>query len=99
MARLIITFGLVISTLCLMTGYIYLRAQPRALRRQELIMTEDIIGKEAPELVGGTWVNAAGHKLSDLRGKVVLLEFWTFGCWNCRNTIPYIIDWYKKYDG
>lgn len=28
---------------------------------------------------------------------MVLVEFWTFGCWNCRNVEPYIKQWHKKY--
>ncbi len=40
---------------------------------------------EAPELHDDVWINSEPLKLSDLRGKVVLLEMWTFGCYNCRN--------------
>ncbi|MBI3765567.1 MAG: redoxin domain-containing protein [Ignavibacteriales bacterium] len=58
-----------------------------------------MIGKKAPELYEGDWINSSGHKLSDFRGKVVLVEFWTYGCYNCRNTIPAINDWQKKYEG
>jgi thiol-disulfide isomerase/thioredoxin len=56
-----------------------------------------LVGTRAPDLSEGKWVNSPPLKLSDLRGKVVLLEFWTFGCYNCRNTIPYLKDWYEKY--
>jgi len=58
-----------------------------------------LVGKRAPELSEGKWINSPPLKLSDLRGKVVLLEFWTFGCYNCRNTIPYLKDWYENYGG
>ncbi len=57
------------------------------------------IGKRAPELSEGEWVNSVPQKLSSLKGKVVLLEFWTYGCYNCRNTIPAINNWQKKYAG
>jgi thiol-disulfide isomerase/thioredoxin len=33
----------------------------------------------------------------EFKGKVVLVEFWTFGCFNCRNVEPYIKTWYQKY--
>jgi thiol-disulfide isomerase/thioredoxin len=47
----------------------------------------------APELTDNTWLNAAKPiRLKDFRGKVVLLHFWTFGCYNCRNTLPFIKD-------
>ena len=44
----------------------------------------------APELATGDWINSEPLKLKDLRGRVVLVEFWTFGCYNCRNTLPYV---------
>src|ERR1043166_875273 len=44
----------------------------------------------APELTAGEWINSTELKLDDLRGHVVLIEFWTFGCYNCRNTLPYV---------
>ena len=36
-------------------------------------------GRPAPELASSTWINSDPLKLEDLRGKVVLLEFWTYG--------------------
>jgi thiol-disulfide isomerase/thioredoxin len=57
------------------------------------------IGREAPELAGGEWINSPPLSLKALRGKVLLLEFWTFGCYNCLNTIPYVKGWHKKYSG
>lgn len=38
-----------------------------------------LIGESAPELANTVWVNSAPLKLGDLRGKVILLEFWTYG--------------------
>ena len=35
--------------------------------------------------------------LEKLRGRVVLVEFWTFGCYNCRNTLPSVKDWDTRY--
>ena len=51
----------------------------------------------APELSAGDWINSEPLKLQELRGRVVLIEFWTFGCINCRNTLPFIKDWDKRY--
>lgn len=50
-----------------------------------------------PELAAGDWINSAPLKLKDLRGRVVLIEFWTFGCINCRNTLPFIKGWHDRY--
>jgi thiol-disulfide isomerase/thioredoxin len=51
----------------------------------------------APELVAGDWINSEPLKLKDLRGRVVLIEFWTFGCYNCRNTVPFVKAWNDRY--
>jgi thiol-disulfide isomerase/thioredoxin len=51
----------------------------------------------APELATGDWINSEQLKLKDLRGRVVLIEFWTFGCYNCRNTLPFIKRWDDRY--
>ncbi|MBI3579135.1 MAG: redoxin domain-containing protein [Ignavibacteriales bacterium] len=58
---------------------------------------EKWIGKPAPELSQGEWINSKPLALSELRGQVVLIEFWAFGCYNCRNTIPHINQWQKQY--
>jgi thiol-disulfide isomerase/thioredoxin len=55
--------------------------------------------KKAPEFTGITgYINTlAPVKLADLRGKVVLVHFWTYTCINCIHTIPYLNEWYQKY--
>ncbi|HEX5836254.1 MAG TPA: redoxin domain-containing protein [Anaerolineales bacterium] len=52
----------------------------------------------APELANEIWLNTEGPlRLADLRGKVVLLEMWTFGCYNCQNVMPSLKEWHSKY--
>jgi thiol-disulfide isomerase/thioredoxin len=51
----------------------------------------------APELAAGEWINSAPLKLNELQGQVVLIEFWTFGCINCRNTLPFVQSWADRY--
>jgi thiol-disulfide isomerase/thioredoxin len=52
----------------------------------------------APELTNETWLNVdAPLRLADLRGKVVLLEMWTFGCYNCQNVMPSLKEWHNRY--
>lgn len=53
----------------------------------------------APDFANDTWINSQPLRLADLRGKVILVEFWTFGCINCQRVEPYLNDWYKKYKG
>ena len=55
------------------------------------------VGTPAPEITGQAWLNAEPQQLRALQGKVVLVEFWTYGCYNCQNVEPYIKAWYKKY--
>ena len=51
----------------------------------------------APELSTGEWINSEPLRVRDLRGRVVLIDFWTFGCFNCRNTIPFVKSWHDRY--
>ncbi len=51
----------------------------------------------APEINSPTWLNSEPLRLTELRGKVVLVEFWTYGCSNCRNVEPYIKQWHERY--
>lgn len=54
--------------------------------------------KKAPEFQGITYyINLNETKLSDLKGKVVLVDFWTYSCINCIRTLPYLVDWNQKY--
>lgn len=53
----------------------------------------------APEFTGITkWLNTPTPiSLSSLRGKVVLIDFWTYTCINCIRTLPYVTSWYDSY--
>jgi thiol-disulfide isomerase/thioredoxin len=54
--------------------------------------------KLAPELTNvNGYINSEPITLADLRGKVVLVDFWTYSCINCIRTIPYLNAWYEKY--
>ena len=53
---------------------------------------------ELPSLGGATaWLNAPPLSAADLRGKVVLIDFWTYTCINWLRTLPYVRAWAKKY--
>jgi len=52
----------------------------------------------APEFTGiDNWLNSKPLTLAALRGKVVLVDFWTYSCINCIRTLPYVEGWYQKY--
>src|SRR5262249_4682587 len=52
----------------------------------------------APEFTGiKDWINAKPLTMAELRGKVVLVDFWTYSCINCVRTLPYITKWDAKY--
>jgi thiol-disulfide isomerase/thioredoxin len=55
----------------------------------------------APNFKGITqWLNTAGGKpltIASLRGKVVLVDFWTYSCINCQRTLPHVEAWYSTY--
>ena len=51
----------------------------------------------APAFAEGSWINSEPLTLEKLRGRVVLVEFWTFACYNCRNTLPAVKKWDKQY--
>jgi cytochrome c biogenesis protein CcdA/thiol-disulfide isomerase/thioredoxin len=55
---------------------------------------------KAPEFAGITaWLNSPPLTMKQLRGKVVLVDFWTYSCINCIRTLPYLTDWDRKYRG
>jgi thiol-disulfide isomerase/thioredoxin len=55
--------------------------------------------RKAPEFaqISGYLNTGPNIKLTDLKGKVVLVDFWTYTCINCIRTIPYLNDWNQKY--
>ncbi|WNG17203.1 thioredoxin family protein [Cystobacter fuscus] len=46
---------------------------------------------------GGEWINSPPLSMSQLRGKVVLVEFWTYSCINCLRVAPYVSQWHARY--
>ncbi len=54
---------------------------------------------KAPEFRGlSNWINSDPiRSMNDLKGKVVLVDFWTFGCVNCIHTLPYVKEWHNRY--
>lgn len=58
------------------------------------------VGSAAPEFQGiANWINTEPLTMEQLRGKVVLIDFWTYTCVNCIRTMPYLKEWHEKYAG
>jgi len=78
------------------------KKQVFAARRQSLAsrlvkVPLDDYGK-APDVSGiAAWINTPPLSLRALRGKVVLVDFWTYSCINCLRTLPYLKQWDERY--
>jgi thiol-disulfide isomerase/thioredoxin len=61
-------------------------------------VTLPVLKESAPDVVPAGWINTPGLTPADLKGKVVLYEFWTFGCYNCKNVLPHVKAWHARYE-
>jgi cytochrome c biogenesis protein CcdA/thiol-disulfide isomerase/thioredoxin len=69
--------------------------EPRKTKEQDNLLNQKI---EAPEIIpGGVWFNSEPLTIKELKGKVVLIDFWTYTCINCQRTFPYLKEWHAKY--
>ncbi|MFH0297170.1 thioredoxin family protein [Bradyrhizobium sp. 31Argb] len=71
---------------------------PHIARAQEPALRVAATQQNAPNFVGiSKWFNSQPLNIADLRGKVVLVDFWTYGCVNCVNTLPHVVALDAKY--
>ncbi|HDG1690277.1 TPA: cytochrome c biogenesis protein DipZ [Kluyvera georgiana] len=62
------------------------------------VKLQPVADSALPQLTGGTgWINSAPLSRETLKGKVVLVDFWTFDCINCQHTLPHVREWAEKY--
>jgi cytochrome c biogenesis protein CcdA/thiol-disulfide isomerase/thioredoxin len=54
-------------------------------------------GTAPPLHPDGVWINTKPFTLDQQRGKVVLIDFWTYSCINCLRTLPHLESWYARY--
>lgn len=67
-------------------------------KKPDLNSVLNVSSTPAPTLKGLTnWINSPPLTLSKLKGKVVLVDFWTYSCINCIRSIPYVQKWYTTY--
>ncbi|MCA6112463.1 thioredoxin family protein [Bradyrhizobium cenepequi] len=71
---------------------------PHIARAQEPAFKIAAAQQTAPNLVGiNKWFNSQPLDITDLRGKVILVNFWTYGCVNCVNTLSHVVALDAKY--
>jgi cytochrome c biogenesis protein CcdA/thiol-disulfide isomerase/thioredoxin len=64
----------------------------------ERLGMDDESAERAPSFAGATgWLNSRPLTRADLRGKVVLVDFWTYSCVNCLRSLPYVRAWNDRY--
>jgi thiol-disulfide isomerase/thioredoxin len=77
------------------------QTHPTSLAKCNANATDLVNCGPAPNFTGITaWLNTAGDRplsLPGLRGKVVLVDFWTYSCINCQRTLPHVEAWYREY--
>lgn len=61
------------------------------------VAADGAVGIKAPDITNSTWLNSEPLRFADPKGKVILVEFWTLGCYNCRNVEPYVKQWHQQY--
>jgi thiol-disulfide isomerase/thioredoxin len=72
--------------------------QPKATRTANEAALPLPIEGTLPPLDGAVeWLNSPPLTAAGLRGKVVVIDFWTYSCVNCLRTLPYVRAWYEKY--
>ncbi len=55
-------------------------------------------GTALPDFQGiSQWLNSAPTSIANLKGNVVLVQFWTFACINCQRTLPSVVRWHQQY--
>ncbi len=71
------------------------------LNKTQFLQIDKSQFQKAPEFAGiAGYINTPGNApvtLTSLKGKVVLVDFWTYSCINCIRTIPHLNDWYQRY--
>ena len=86
----------VLATACLLGLALASYADEEKTAQAQPILAE--AQRAAPNFVGiSNWLNSGALNLADLHGKVVLVDFWTYGCINCTRTLPHVTSLYDTY--
>jgi len=96
MPRPTLLLSSMIGTLALAS--IGFQLQTRSLAEARLLNPSIRDNRPAPSWDNQSWLNSPGPlRLADLRGRVVLLNFWVYTCYNCTNTVPSLVNFDRKY--
>ena len=73
-------------------------AEPQAAAHSSVVTPASGNEQTVPEIRGiASWINSEPFTFEEHRGKVVLVDFWTYTCVNCIRTLPYLKAWHEKY--
>ena len=93
--------AVVVITMIVSIGYGLIYASNPYMELASLaktVMGHSMLNRTAPDFSGiDAWINSSGLSMKDLRGQVVLVDFWTYSCINCQRDLPYVVAWDKKY--
>lgn len=74
------------------TVLVSLLALPLSQAARGGVVRQPLAAPEFTHTAREEWLNSAPLKLADLRGQVVFVDFWTFDCWNCYRSFPWLKD-------
>jgi thiol-disulfide isomerase/thioredoxin len=96
---LVVVVGILAGAMHLWTAYVDSQGvTARGGPKSELALLPSGERPMMPELVGiQEWINSEALTIEGQKGKVVLVEFWTFACINCIRTAPHLREWHDKY--
>jgi len=77
--------------------FLFSKFADHRLQKGEIQESNRLVGQPAPDFVGDFAVNGKLVKLSDLKGKVVLVDFWAVWCPPCIAAFPHLREWNKEY--
>ena len=92
-------FLTIVVVIFVVAAIVYIEShKPKINQIQKSTNQEKTKYPKAPDFAGiSKWINSEPLKIEQLRGKVVLVDFWTYTCINCIRTLPYLKDWDRKY--
>src|SRR4051812_3042427 len=95
--RLYLIAAVALTVIAGVSVYIATRVNPADISNNSDL---NVLANSVPSVVGAKgWINSPALGPADLRGKVVLYDFWTYSCVNCQRTLPHLKTLYERYKG